>query len=41
MYSRGLSTRQINDQVAEIYGFEISEGLITNITDMLLTFIML
>ena len=26
MYARGMSTRQISDQVKDIYGFEISEG---------------
>ncbi|HHX70224.1 MAG TPA: hypothetical protein GX708_19510 [Gallicola sp.] len=36
MYARGLSTRQISDQVEEIYGFEISEGLVSNITNKLL-----
>lgn len=36
MYARGLSTRQISDQVEEIYGFEVSEGLVSNITNKLL-----
>lgn len=36
MYSKGLSTRQISEQVEDIYGFEVSEGMISDITDRLL-----
>jgi len=36
MYARGLSTRQISEQIDDIYGFEVSEGLISDITDKLL-----
>lgn len=36
MYAKGLSTRQISDQIDDIYGFEISEGMVSNITDRLL-----
>lgn len=36
MYARGMSTRQISDQIKDIYGFEVSEGLITEITNQLL-----
>ncbi|MDK2587556.1 IS256 family transposase [Romboutsia sedimentorum] len=36
MYAKGLSTRQISEQVDEIYGFEISEGMVSDITDRLL-----
>jgi transposase-like protein len=36
MYARGMTTRQISAQVDEIYGFEVSEGMISNITDKLL-----
>lgn len=36
MYSRGLSTRQISDQIQDIYGFEMSEGMVTAITNRLL-----
>ena len=36
MYARGLSTRQISAQIMDIYGFEVSEGLITGITNKLL-----
>ena len=33
MYARGLTTRQISEQIEEIYGFECSESFISNITD--------
>ncbi len=36
MYARGMSTRQISDQIQDIYGFEVSEGLVTGITNKLL-----
>jgi len=36
MYARGMTTRQISEQIDEIYGFEVSEGMISNITDKLL-----
>ena len=36
MYARGMSTRQISDQIKDIYGFEVSEGLVTGITNNLL-----
>lgn len=36
MYAKGLSTRQISDQIEEIYGFEVSEGMISDITNKLL-----
>jgi transposase-like protein len=36
MYARGMSTRQISDQIEEIYGFEVSEGMVTGITNKLL-----
>lgn len=36
MYARGLSTRQISDQINDIYGFEVSEGMVSNITNKLL-----
>ena len=32
-YARGLSTRQISDQIKEIYGFECSESFIYSVTD--------
>lgn len=36
MYAKGLSTRQISDQIDEIYGFEVSEGMVSDITDRLI-----
>lgn len=33
MYARGLTTRQISEQIEEIYGFECFESFISNITD--------
>lgn len=36
MYARGLSTRQISEQIEDIYGFEVSEGLVSDVTNKLL-----
>ena len=36
MYARGLTTRQISDQIEDIYGFECSESFISNVTDKIL-----
>ncbi|OPX45060.1 transposase, mutator family [Ruminiclostridium hungatei] len=36
MYARGLTTRQISDQIEDIYGFEVSEGMVSDIADKLL-----
>lgn len=36
MYAKGMSTRQISEQIEEIYGFEVSEGLVSDITNKLL-----
>ena len=36
MYARGLTTRQISEQIEEIYGFECSESFISDVTDKLL-----
>ena len=36
MYARGMSVRQISDQVRDIYGFDVSEGMVTAITNKLL-----
>ena len=33
MYARGLTTRQISQQMEEIYGFECSESFISTVTD--------
>lgn len=36
MYSKGLSTRQISEQIEDIYGFEVSDGFVSDVTDKLL-----
>ena len=36
MYAKGMTTRQISEQIEDIYGFEVSEGLVSYITDKLL-----
>jgi putative transposase len=36
MYARGFSVRQISNQIREIYGFDMSEGMVTAITNKLL-----
>ena len=36
MYARGLSVAQISAQIEDIYGFEVSEGMVTAITNKLL-----
>ncbi len=37
MYARGMTTRQISEQIEEIYGFECSESFISDVTDKILT----
>ena len=36
MYARGMTTRQISDQIREIYGFEVSEAMVTSVTNKIL-----
>lgn len=36
MYAKGLTTRQISDQIEDIYGFEVSEGFVSDVTDKIL-----
>lgn len=36
MYAKGMTTRQISDTIQDIYGFETSEGFISDVTDKLL-----
>ena len=36
MYAKGMTTRQISDTLMDIYGFEASEGFISDITDKIL-----
>ena len=33
MYSRGMTTSDISDQVKEVYGVDVSEGTISNVTN--------
>lgn len=35
MYAKGMTTRQISDTLMDIYGFEASEGFISDVTDKL------
>lgn len=36
LYGRGMSTREINDQIQDLYGIEVSATMISNITDAVL-----
>ncbi len=36
MYAKGMSTRQISDQIQDIYGFDVSESLVTGITNKIM-----
>lgn len=36
MYAKGMTTRQISETVRDIYGFEVSEGFVSDVTDKLL-----
>jgi transposase-like protein len=36
MYSRGMTTRDIEEQIREIYGVDVSEGTVSNVTNRLL-----
>ena len=36
MYAKGMTTRQISETLEDIYGFEASEGFISDVTDKLL-----
>lgn len=36
MYAKGMTTRQISDTLMDIYGFEASEGFISDVTDKLM-----
>ena len=36
MYARGMSVAQVSEQIKDIYGFEVSEGMVTAITNKLL-----
>lgn len=36
MYAKGMATRQISETLQDIYGFEASEGFISDVTDKIL-----
>lgn len=36
MYAKGMTTRQISDTIEDIYGFETSEGFISDVTDKIM-----
>ena len=36
MYAKGMTTRQISDTLKDIYGFEASEGFISDVTDKII-----
>ncbi len=36
MYAKGMMTRQISETIEDIYGFEVSEGFISDVTDKIL-----
>jgi putative transposase len=39
MYAKGMSTRDIADQIRELYGINVSSGLVSNITDRIVPMI--
>ena len=39
MYANGMTTRQASDTFMDIYGFEASEGFISDVTDKILPFL--
>ena len=36
LYGRGLTTREINDQIQDLYGIEVSATMVSNITDRII-----
>ena len=36
LYAKGLSTRDINEQIQELYGIEVSATMVSNITDQII-----
>ena len=36
MYAKGFSTRQISEQIEDLYGFEVSDGFVSDVTDKIL-----
>ena len=39
MYAKGMTTRRISETIEDIYGFETSEGFISDVTDNILSHI--
>ena len=39
LYGRGLTTREINEQIQDLYGIEVSATMVSNITDQVLPLI--
>ena len=39
MYAKGMTTKQISETIENIYGFETSEGFISDVTDKILPLI--
>ena len=36
LYAKGLTTRDINEQIQELYGIEVSATMVSNITDQII-----
>ena len=36
LYAKGMTTRQISETIEDIYSFEVSDGMVSDITDRLL-----
>ena len=36
LYGRGLTTREINEQIQDLYGIEVSATMVSNITDQII-----
>lgn len=36
LYARGLTTREINEQIQDLYGIEVSASMVSNITDQII-----
>ncbi len=36
LYAKGLTTRDINEQIRELYGIEVSATMVSNITDQII-----
>ena len=39
LYGRGLTTREINEQIQDLYGIEVSATMVSNITDQIIPLI--